>query len=628
MKKINLILGALVCLFAFSACTEEVEYTPATPDKGVYFPSTLPTQVNLSMEDSVFNVQILRTDTVGEQTIALQVETTDEAGVFTFPETVTFADGAQAADITIAYDAEKLGYNFEDITLSVDPTLASAYGGNAYAFSAGIPEPWKSLGYATFSDAFFFYDTYQVEVQQNELNPAQFRLVKPFHEALKVDDDGYWGGPWENTDEYLYFSILQKNSTFAGENITKDGLVYFEPFNTGWNNPSYNAEVQLLHPAHFSALATEDSWTYNAVQSYQENGLPAVVQLAPMYYMDGVGGWNHTQEDGYVTIVFPGVVIKDYSVAVEYAGRFTDPKDNAFADLNVSMGADVASVKVGMAASEDINGVLAGILNGSIESVELTAAGTARFALADAGKYTAVAVSYDAEGAPQEAAYTQFEYTVGATTSAWETLGMATYTDGFICSMYLMTPATYEVEVQANSEKPGIYRLVNPYGAAFPYNEAGDWDTSKDYYLEINAQDPQGVYIETQPLGLDWGSGMFYASSACYQLLANYDLETIKAAGGYCGTLVDGVITFPHKKLSVSDAPSEGWYYANLFYDLETKTVVDGSAPFKVVLPSSASKSSKSVKAVTNRVRADKKNVAGQRLKKMDRQIPQAYNKK
>ena len=190
MKKINLIFGALVCLFAFSACTEEVEYTPATPDKGVYFPSTLPTQVNLSMEDSVFNVQILRTDTVGEQTIALQVETTDEAGVFTFPETVTFADGAQAADITIAYDAEKLGYNFEDITLSVDPTLASAYGGNAYAFSAGIPEPWKSLGNATFSDAFFFYDTYQVEVQQNELNPAQFRLVKPFHEALKVDDDG------------------------------------------------------------------------------------------------------------------------------------------------------------------------------------------------------------------------------------------------------------------------------------------------------------------------------------------------------------------------------------------------------------------------------------------------------
>ena len=615
MKKINLIFGALVCLFAFSACTEEVEYTPATPDKGVYFPSTLPAQVNLTLEGTSFDVQIVRTDSVGEQTVALQSVTSDTTGIFTFPESVTFADGAQTANITIAYDAEKLGYNFVDITLSVDPAVASAYGGNAYAFSAGIPEPWKSLGKATFSDAFFFYDTYQVEVQQNELNPAQFRLVKPFHEALKVDDDGYWGGPWENTDEYLYFSILQKNSTFAGVNITKDGLVYFEPFNTGWNNPSYNAEVQLLHPAHFSSLATEDSWTHNAVQSYQSNGLPAVVQLAPMYYMDGVGGWNHTQEDGYVTIVFPGVVIKDYSVAVEYAGRFTDPKDNAFADLNVSMGADVASVKVGMVATEDINAVLAGILNGSIESVELTAAGTARFALADAGKYTAVAVSYDAEGAPQEAAYTQFEYTVGATTSAWETLGMAKYTDDFMASLFNgVEPVAYDVEIQANSEKPGMYRLVNPYGAAFPYNEAGDWDTSSDYYLEINAQDPEGVYIETQELGFDWGYGMFSASSMAFQYLANYDLETVKGAG-YCGTLVDGVITFPVKTLLITATQLDGFYYANQ------------NGAFKVELPS-ASKSSKSVKAVTNRVRADKKNVAGQRLKKMDRQLPQAYNKK
>lgn len=616
MKKINLILGALVCLFAFSACTEEVEYTPATPDKGVYFPSTLPSQVNLTLEGTSFDVQIVRTDSVGEQTVALQVETSDETGIFTFPESVTFADGATTADITIAYDAEKLGYNFVDITLSVDPSVTSAYGGNAYAFTAGIPEPWKSLGKATFTDAFFFYDTYQVEVQQNELNPAQFRLVKPFHEALKVDDDGYWGGPWDNTDEYLYFSILQKNSTFAGQNITEDGLVYFDPFNTGWNNPTYNAEVMLYHPAHFSSTSTVDKWSYNAVQSYQENGLPAVVQLAPMYYMDGVGGWNHTQEDGYVTIVFPGVVIKDYSVGVEYAGRFTDPKDNSYADLNVTMGADVASVKVGMAATEDINGVLAGILDGSIQSVEMTAAGTTRFALADAGKYTAIAISYDAEGAPQEAAYTQFEYTVGAVVSAWETLGMAKYTDDFVASLFDgVEPVTYEVEIQANSEKPGMYRLVNPYGAAFPYNEAGDWDASSDYYLEINAQDPQGVYIETQELGFDWGYGMFSASSVCAINLANgVSLEAIKDAG-YCGTLTDGAITFPVKTLLFTAAQLDGWYYAN------------SNGAFKVELPS-ASKSSKSVKAVSNRVRADKKNVAGQRLKKMDREFPQSYKLK
>ena len=609
MKKINLILGALVCLFAFSACTEEVEYTPATPDKGVYFPSTLPTQVNLSMEDSVFNVQIVRTDSVGEQTVALQAVTSDTTGIFTFPDSVTFADSAQTANITIAYDAEKLGYNFVDITLSVDIAVASSYGGNAYAFSAGIPEPWKSLGKAKFTDAFFFYDFYDVEIQQNELAPNQFRLVKPYHEAFKVDDGGYWAGPWEGTDEYMQFMLLQPGSTIGGVSITQKDLVYFAPFCTGWNNPTYNDIVNVYHPITFTSMQDESYFTHNKVLSYQENGLPAVIQLAPMYYMDNTGGWNKTQEDGMITIIFPGVEIKDYSVGVEYAGRFIDPKDNAYADLNVTMGADVATVKVGMAASEDINGVLAGILGGSIESQELTEAGTVRFALGDAGKYTAIAISYDAEGEAQEAAYTQFEYTVGATTSAWETLGMAKYTDDFMASLFNgVEPVTYEVEIQANSEKPGMYRLVNPYGAAFPYNEAGDWDTSSDYYLEINAQDPQGVYIETQELGFDWGYGMFSASSMAFQYLANYDLETIKGAG-YCGTLTEGVITFPAKTLLITATQLDGFYYANQ------------NGAFKVVMPS-ASKSSKSVKAVTNRVRADKKNVAGQRLKKADRELP------
>ena len=601
-------------MFAFSACTEEVEYTPATPDKGVYFPSTLPAQVNLNKEDSVFNVQIVRTDSDGEQTIALIAETSDTTGIFTFPETVTFADGAKDAIITITYDAEKLGYNFIDITLSVDPAIASAYGGNAYVFSAGIPEPWKSLGNATFNDAFFFYDTYQVEVQQNELNPAQFRLVKPFHEALEVDDDGYWEGPWENTDEYLYFSILQKNSTFAGVNITMDNLVYFEPFNTGWNNPTYNAEVQLLHPAHFSSLATEDKWTFNAVQSYQENGLPAVVQLAPMYYMDGVGGWNHTQEDGYVTIVFPGVVIKDYSVGIEYIGRFTDAKDNVSAEFAVTKGKDAASVMVAMAPVKTPEEVLEKMLGGEIEPVELTESGSVRLAMKEPGVYTAIAVTLDEEGFMQNADYTSFEY-AAAGGPVWNSLGMATYTDDFIASLFNgVEPVSYNVEIQENADNPGLYRLVNPYGAAFPYNEDGDWDASNDYYLEINAQDPQGVYIETQELGFDWGYGMFSASSYAYQYLANYDLETIKEAG-YCGTLVDGVITFPTKTLLITATGLDGFYYANQ------------NGAFKVELPS-ASKSSKSVKAMTSRMRADKKSLSGKRLKKMDRQLPKKFQMK
>lgn len=627
MKKINLILGALVCLFAFSACTDEVDYTPASPESanGVYFPSTSQASVALKSDANTYDVQICRTDTAAEQTVQLTVETNDTVGALQIPNTVTFAAGQSSANLTINYDFAKMGYGNEfAIQVSIDPAVASTVGLSSYAFTVSVPEPWKSLGKATFSDTYFFLDSYKVEIQQNELDPTYFRLVYPYHEAFEVDDDGYFGGPWENTDEYLYFQLLQPGESLAGVPITMNDLIYFEPFMTGFTHPSHGVDMELLHPAHFSALAAESNFTYNKVLSYQENGLPAVVQIAPMYYMDGVGGFNYTQNEGVVTIVFPGVVVKDYSVGIEYAGRFTNVNDETYADFNVAMGKDVASVKVGMAISADPNAVVAGILNGSIESVELTEAGSARLAMAAPGEYIAVAISFDAEGNAKEAAMAEFEY-VGAGGPVWNSLGMGQYTEGFVCSLFNVQPVSYVVEVQECEDKPGLYRMVNPYGEAYPYNQAGDWDTSKDYYLEINAQDPEGVYIEAQKLGFDWGYGMFSASSYAYMLMANYDLETIKAAG-YCGKLQDGVITFPTQGLMVAMESEDGWYYANVAYD-ENEQPIPGSGSFKLVLPSAA-KSSKSVKAIVNTQNINKKKVSGQRLKKFEKSLPQKFQKK
>lgn len=627
MKKINLILGALVCLFAFSACTDEVDYTPASPESanGVYFPSTSQASVALKSDANTYDVQICRTDTAAEQTVQLTVETNDTVGALQIPNTVTFAAGQSSANLTINYDFAKMGYGNEfAIQVSIDPAVASTVGLSSYAFTVVVPEPWKSLGMATFTDTFFFLDSYKVEVQQNELNPNYFRLVYPYHEAFEVDDDGYWGGPWENTDEYMNLYLLQPGETLGDATITQEDLVYFDPFCTGWNNPNYNDIVNIYHPVTFAKYQDEQYFTYNKVVSYQENGLPAIIQLAPYYYMDNTGGWDNTQNDGMVTIVFPGVVVKDYSVGIEYAGRFTNASDETFADFNVAMGEDVASVKVGMALTSDPNAVVAGILNGSIEAVEITEAGTVRYPMATPGEYIAVAISFDAEGNPQEAAMAEFEY-VGGAGPVWNSLGMGQYTEGFVCSLFNVQPVSYVVEVQECEDKPGLYRMVNPYGEAYPYNQAGDWDTSKDYYLEINAEDPEGVYIEAQKLGFDWGYGMFSASSYAYMLMANYDLETIKAAG-YCGKLQDGVITFPTQGLLVTMESEDGWYYANVAYD-ENDQPIPGSGSFKLVLPSAA-KSSKSVKAIVNTQNINKKKVSGQRLKKFEKSLPQKFQKK
>ena len=152
----------------------------------------------------------------------------------------------------------------------------------------------------------------------------------------------------------------------------------------------------------------------------------------------------------------------------------------------------------------------------------------------------------------------------------WTSLGNATYTDDFMTTFYSVGNETYEVEIQENSMYPGYYRLVNPYGAAYPWNETyddgtADWDTSQDWYFYIDAQDPDGVYIELQETGMDWGYGNIIMGSLAYYYMAvyGYTLDEMKSYG-YTGTLADGIITFPSNTLLICMPDyNSGYYYAN-----------------------------------------------------------------
>ena len=167
------------------------------------------------------------------------------------------------------------------------------------------------------------------------------------------------------------------------------------------------------------------------------------------------------------------------------------------------------------------------------------------------------------------------EFTTTKSPEVFKSLGKGTYTEDFLAGLFEgMENLTYEVEIQESVDNPGKYRLVNPYGAAYPYNEPGDYDDTQDYYMVINAQDPEGVYIPLQGVGCDWGYGEWtvYSMAANY-LDAGYTLADAKAAG-QCGTLKDGVITFPVKSLLITaDGLGGKIYYANQY------------GAFKVVLP-------------------------------------------
>lgn len=202
-----------------------------------------------------------------------------------------------------------------------------------------------------------------------------------------------------------------------------------------------------------------------------------------------------------------------------------------------------------------------------------------------------LAVSYDPEvvgydnyteltfslGSGNTTQYGMSSYTVKVGIPApWKSLGMCTYVDDYITTFWGVGNQIYNVEIQENMLQPGYFRLVNAYGAAYPYNGDGDYDDSQDYYLEIHAEDPDGVYISTQNVGMDWGYGEISVSS-----LAGYyidrqgkSVQDMKDAG-YTGTYKDGIISFPAKTLLIgmADYNNGGLYTAN------------GSGAFKVVMP-------------------------------------------
>lgn len=174
--------------------------------------------------------------------------------------------------------------------------------------------------------------------------------------------------------------------------------------------------------------------------------------------------------------------------------------------------------------------------------------------------------------------------------SDFVSIGIGRYTDDCLAPMFGGDAVGYDVEIMEHSKKPGLYRIMNAYSnSVYPF--ADDDCAAEGSYLEVDAQDPDGVFITTQSLGFDWGYGEFYlASWGGYMIEAGNSFDAVKEAG-LLGKLKDGVITFP-----VLRSPSEIDYQGLVF--MGTKGYYTGSGNWQIVLPSAAAKSPKKAKRV------------------------------
>ena len=576
---------ALTGVLALASCTSSDDYEMVEKLSGaqVYFPNTLSATVNLPATATTYEIPVNRVNTSGALEVPLQVTYDGEA--ITFPNSVTFADGANEAKIVVTYDANTLGFdNFESAKITIgNDEYTTIYGASAYEVNLGIPAPWTSLGKATVHEDFWTGLTYGVEIQQNDIDKQTFRLIKPFP-----------GADFEQASEMLEFRIYHAGETLMGETLTQD-IVYWD-YNCAAMTyyANYDDVITLVWPGSFTKYPTQDSWTHNTVLSYQENGLPATVQFAPFYYMFSVGGWDYTQNDGMFTITFPGVEIKDYSVEVSYAGKFESADGEISAVANVTLGEDVASAKAAVIAGRENTDVVNGIVAGSLENIVDAKSGEVKIPMpteAESGTYTIGIVTYDATGEAQEYALATFNYSAsGEVKETWTPVFLGDYTYKYVFCNSDGSPyvdenlVLYESDVNENR-----YKIENVfYGVDFVFEMDDDgYVTFEDQYTgytdssagDLMFCDMNALYPDNFPKKSYYSNGQFFFNIGFYandgwwgydQSDNNDDLETFTLTA--------------NAAKGMKKAPKKGNRKANVKHPEHVKKHVAGGRPVKAAL--------------------------------------------
>ena len=126
--------------------------------------------------------------------------------------------------------------------------------------------------------------TYSVEIQKAQ-GFDRYRVIDPYKEGLTNDD-----GAWEN---WIAFGTRCPYIEFW--EVT-DGLILFNNFALGINYEAAASQpIRAYHALEFSGTNPAFSKKIDA-KTYQ---------LAPYYYINGVGGWNYTEYDGVIVITLP-----------------------------------------------------------------------------------------------------------------------------------------------------------------------------------------------------------------------------------------------------------------------------------------------------------------------------------
>lgn len=127
--KYSLIALSTVMALGFSACTEEAEYTPASPVASDCIKASFTTDNNALVfsptDANAFSLPIVREATDSETTVLVKPTYVNNGEVFQIPESVTFAAGASTTTLDVTFEVpeleEEYTYSFELEEAAYDP---------------------------------------------------------------------------------------------------------------------------------------------------------------------------------------------------------------------------------------------------------------------------------------------------------------------------------------------------------------------------------------------------------------------------------------------------------------------------------------------------------------------------
>ena len=285
MKYIKSLFSILMVLSlcVFTSCEQENEGAIYHADnQGLSFTFNS-FEFSAPANNPIISVPVYRAE-AGEAFTSSITVSADASGIVA-PANVSFAAGEKETTIDINL-GEELGVGvIASITITLNEADASVGGVAETEITAYKEYVFESLGMGTFQDNFFFSKVYNVEIQKAQ-GFDRYRVMDPYKEGL-TNDDGELGNWIALGTRCPYIEFWE---TGEGD------LVMFNNYAIGANYQAVASQpIRAYHASSFSGLTPEfskkvDSKTY---------------QLAPYYYINGLGGWNYTEYDGVVVITLP-----------------------------------------------------------------------------------------------------------------------------------------------------------------------------------------------------------------------------------------------------------------------------------------------------------------------------------